>query len=136
MATKKINPEQLGEALNEIIDEYAHRVVNDSKDELLAIGKLTVKTAQAYASRIGRGRYAKSLSMQEEADSGRAYMGARVQIYSKQYRIAHLLEHGHTKVSRTGKPLGMTKAFPHFAPAEKLAVSMLEQRIKQVIQRS
>lgn len=132
MASRKIKPEQLGQAINEILNEYADEVVDNSKEAVESTAKMAAKTAQAYASRIGRGRYAKSIKTQ--ITDSTAY-GYTVTVHSTQYRIAHLLEHGHTLKIR-GKVRGTTRAFPHFAPAEAMAESMLEQKIKQAIQRS
>lgn len=133
MASRKIKPEQLGEAINEILTEYAETVTENSKEAVEATAKMAVKVAQSYASGIGRGRYAKSITSTKTESS---LYGTTVTIHSKQYRIAHLLEHGHAKVTRSGKVLGMTKAFPHFRPAEAMAESTLEQKIKQAVQRS
>lgn len=134
MASRKIKPGQLGEAINEILNEYANEVVESSKEAVISTGKMALKVAQAHASQIGRGKYARSLTMEEGADTGRVYMGTSVTIYSKQYRLAHLLEHGHVLKVR-GKVRGVTRAFPHFAPAEQYAIQMLPEKIKQVIQR-
>jgi len=133
MSTRKISPDQLGDAINDILTEYAETLVTDTKEAVQAAGKVALETAKAYASQIGHGNYAKSLSLKKTEDSGRAYMGAHVTIYSTQYRIAHLLEHGHAKVTHSGKVLGTTRAFPHFAPAEAVAESALESKIKQAI---
>ena len=132
MATKKIKPEQLGEAINEILTEYAEEVVDNSKEAVEATARSTVQIAQAYASGIGRGRYAKSIKSTKTEVT--AY-GTVVTIHSTKYRIAHLLEHGHPIVKK-GKAVGSAKAFPHFRLAEAKAETMLEQKVKQAIQRS
>lgn len=132
MANRKIKPEQLGEAINEILTEYADEVVENSTEAVEATAKMAVQVAQAYASRIGRGRYAKSIKSTKTETS---MYGTTVTIHSTQYRVAHLLEHGHVLKIR-GKVRGTTRAFPHFAPAEAMAETMLEQKVKQAIQRS
>lgn len=132
MANRKIKPEQLGEAINEILTEYADEVVENSKEAVDATAKMAVQVAQAYASRIGRGRYARSI---KSTKTETTMYGTTVTIHSTQYRVAHLLEHGHVLKIR-GKVRGTTRAFPHFAPAEAMAETTLEQKIKQAIQRS
>jgi len=127
---RKVNPDNLGEAINDILTDYAETVVTDMKGAVEATGKMAAETAQAYASRIGRGKYAKSIKS-KTTESGR--VSTTVTIYSTQYRIAHLLEHGHTKVTRSGKVVGTTRAFPHFAPAEAMAESTLVKKIEQAI---
>lgn len=132
MSSRKVTPDNMGAALNEILTDYFEAVVKDTKSAVEATGELAVKTARTYASRIGKGKYAKSLTMEKEADTGRVYMSASVTIYSKQYRLAHLLEHGHVLKSH-GRVVGATRAFPHFAPAEALAEATLQKKIEQAI---
>ena len=127
MANRKVTPENLGAALDEILTDYLDAVVTDTKEAVEATGKMAVETAQAYASRIGRGRYAKSIKLKTESSTS---FGTTVVIYSTQYRIAHLLEHGHKKVVH-GKALGTTRAFPHFAPAEAMAETTLVHKVEQ-----
>lgn len=130
MSTRKISPDQLGAAIDEILNDYADTVVHDMKEAVEATGKMAAETAQAYASGIGKGKYAKSIKAKTTASNT---FGTTVTIYSTQYRIAHLLEHGHAKVTRTGKVLGTTRAFPHFTPAEAMAESTLQRKIEQAI---
>lgn len=126
---KRIRPEELESAISEIVKEYSDQVVSDVKDAVEAAGKTTAKIAQAYASRIGRGKYAKSIKSKTTESSSFA---TTVTVHSTQYRIAHLLEHGHI-VKVHGKVVGTARAFPHFAPAEKQGGEILEQKVKQAI---
>lgn len=129
MSSRKVTPDNLGEVINEILTDYANTVVADAKEAVEETGKMAAKTAQAYASRIGRGKYAKSIKS-KTTEAGR--VSTTVTIYSTQYRIAHLLEHGHV-VKVHGKVVGTARAFPHFAPAEAMAETTLEQKIQQAI---
>lgn len=130
MSSRKVTPDNLGEVINEILTDYADTVVADAKEAVEETGKMAVKTAQAYASRIGRGKYAKSIKC-KTTEAGR--VSTTVTIYSTQYRIAHLLEHGHTIVDKNGEPRGTTRAFHHFSPAEEMAETTLERKIQQAI---
>ena len=132
MATRKVDPAHLGDAINDILNEYADTVVKDTNEAVEATGKMALETAKAYASRIGKGKYAKSLSLEKTEESGRVAVGTTVTIYSKQYRLAHLLEHGHV-VKVNGKVVGNTRAFPHFAMAEAMAEETLPKKIEQAI---
>lgn len=129
MANKKVKPANLGAAIDEILTDYAEKVVTDTKEAVEETGKLAAKTAQAYASRIGRGRYAKSIKSKTESSNS---FGTTVVVYSTQYRIAHLLEHGHVVKAR-GRIVGTARAFPHFAPAEATAETMLVRKIEQLV---
>lgn len=127
--SKKVTPEGLEAAVAEILEDYADQVVVDMKDAVKQTGKAAAKVAQAYASQIGRGRYAKSIKAKVTASNS---FGTTVTIHSTQYRIAHLLEHGHV-VKVHGKIVGVSRAFPHFAPAEAKAETMLIRKIEQAV---
>ena len=129
MSTRKVTPDQLEAAVAGILEDYAEQVAVDTKEAVQQTGKAAVKVSQAYAQRIGRGRYAKSIKL-KLTDSNS--FSTTVVIYSTQYRIAHLLEHGHV-VKAHGRVVGTARAFPHFAPAEAQAERMLEQKIKKAI---
>ena len=129
MSTRKVDPDHLGEAIDEILTEYANTVTKDVKSAVEATGKMAAETAQAYASRIGRGKYAKSIKAKTMSSTD---FETSVTVYSTQYRIAHLLEHGHV-VKVAGKVVGMTRAFPHFQPAEAMAEATLPKKVEQAI---
>ena len=130
MATRKISPDHIGEAINDILNDYTNTVVKDMKEAVEATGKMAAETAQAYASRIGRGKYAKSIKAKTEASTA---FGTTVVIFSTQYRIAHLLEHGPV-VKKNGTVVGTARAFSHFAMAEAMADATLPKKIEQAVQ--
>ncbi len=129
MSSRKVTPENLGEAINEILTDYANTVAKDVKSAVEQTGKMAAETAQAYASRIGRGKYAKSIKAKTMVSNS---FETSVTIHSTQYRIAHLLEHGHV-VKAGGKVVGTARAFPHFGPAEAMAESTLPKKVEQAI---
>jgi len=129
MSTRKVTPENLGQAINDILTEYANTVTKDVKSAVVETGKMAAETAQAYASRIGRGKYATSIKSKTTISNS---FETSVTVYSTQYRIAHLLEHGHV-IKAAGKVVGMTRAFPHFQPAEAMAEATLPKKVEQAI---
>ena len=129
MSTRKVTPENLGQAINDILTEYANTVTKDVKSAVVETGKMAAETAQAYASRIGRGKYATSIKSKTTISNS---FETSVTVYSTQYRIAHLLEHGHV-IKAAGKVVGMTRAFPHFQPAEAMAEAALPNKVEQAI---
>ena len=129
MSTRKVTPENLGQAINDILTEYANTVTKDVKSAVVETGKMAAETAQAYASRIGRGKYATSIKSKTMISNS---FETSVTVYSTQYRIAHLLEHGHV-IKAAGKVVGMTRAFPHFQPAEAMAEATLPKKVEQAI---
>lgn len=123
----KVTPENLEAAVAKILEDYRDQVAVDMKEAVEQAGKATAQIAQAYASRIGSGKYAKSIKSKTTETSS---FGTTVTIFSTQYRIAHLLEHGHV-VKAHGKIVGTARAFPHFAPAEAKAEELLVSKIKK-----
>lgn len=124
---KRVKPENLDAAISEILEDYRDQVAVDMKEAVEQAGKATAQIAQAYASRIGRGKYAKSIKSKTTETSS---FGTTVTIFSTQHRIAHLLEHGHV-VKAHGQVVGVARAFPHFAPAEAKAEELLVSKIKK-----
>lgn len=125
----KVTPENLEAAVAKILEDYADQVAVDVKEAVEQTGKATAQLAQAYASRIGRGKYAKSIKAKTTQTSS---FGTTVTIFSTQYRIAHLLEHGHV-VKSHGRVVGTARAFPHFAPAEQKGEELLMQKVRKAI---
>lgn len=125
----KVTPENLEAAVAKILEDYADQVAVDVKEAVEQTGKATVQLAQAYASRIGRGKYAKSIKAKTTQTTT---FGTTVTIFSTQYRIAHLLEHGHV-VKSHGRVVGTARAFPHFAPAEQKGEELLMQKVRKAI---
>ena len=132
MATRKVTADNLDTVINDILTDYFEDVAKNTDAAVEQTGKMALDVAKSYASMIGQGKYAKSLSLEKTEESGRVYVGTTVTIYSKQYRLAHLLEHGHI-LKVKGKVVGNTRAFPHFAPAEKMAEETLPKKIEQAI---
>lgn len=129
MANRKIKPAQLETALEEILQDYSEEVIGDTKTAVIESGKLAVEVARAHASGIGRGQYAKTIRSKVTVNNG---FYTEVTVYSTNYKIAHLLEHGHV-VKVRGRVAGTARAFPHFAPAEARAERFLENKVKQIV---
>ena len=125
----KVTPDNLEAAVAKILEDYADQVAVDVKEAVEQTGKATAQLAQAYASRIGRGKYAKSIKVKTTQTTT---FGTTVTIFSTQYRIAHLLEHGHV-VKSHGRVVGTARAFPHFAPAEQKGEELLMQKVRKAI---
>lgn len=125
----KVTPENLEKTIAKILDDYAEQVTVDMKEAVEEAGKATAKIAQAYAHQIGRGKYAKSIKSKTTETSS---FGTTITIFSTQYRIAHLLEHGHV-VKSHGKVVGVARAFPHFGPAEQQGEQILLQKVRKAI---
>ena len=123
MANRKVEIDQLANAVMEGLNEYADLATDKLKLAVENAGKRVKKEIAATAP--GTGKYAKSWRTKKTKESS---TDLEVTVYSPtRYRIAHLLEHGHAK--RGG---GRVRAIPHIAPAQDHA----EQEIERELERS
>ena len=84
----------------------------------------TVKDRISSTAPVRTGRYAKSWKTKVTKDTP---FTAEVTVYSPtQYRLAHLLEHGHAK--RGG---GRTPAQTHIEPAEQEGIDQFDREIRR-----
>ena len=140
MASKKVKLYDVEEAFNDILNEYKTEVAEASYQAVVAEGKDLVKDLRSRVDQAGikgTGAYKKSFAIKSEKKllGNTLVIGGTVVVYAKSpyYRLTHLLEHGHKIVSKSGKVTGTTKAYAHWAPAEKKAVESLEKRINEII---
>jgi len=134
MAKKIIKPEELSSALGDILEDYAADITeacDRSAETIAKYGAGELKTSAQNAGIKGR-KYINSFraDLLKESPLGNVYV-----IRSTQYRIAHLLEHGHLVVSH-GKITGKrTRSFRHWSKVEEDVSRKLEEAVKDVIKR-
>ena len=104
---------EIADALDGFTDDVAV-ALEKTKQEL---AKTAQKEVKAKAP-VRYGRYKKSLKIKKN--------GSGWVVYSTQYQLTHLLEHGHAK--RSG---GRTQAIPHWKPAEDLVFSQVAETFKR-----
>ena len=120
MASRKVEIEQLADAVMEGLNEYSGLAADKLKTAVQNAGKRVKKEIAATAP--GTGNYAKSWRTKKTKESS---TDLEVTVYSpKKYWLAHLLENGHAK--RGG---GRVEGKPHIGPAEETAIAELEQEI-------
>ena len=120
---KKIQIDQLAEAVNEQLEEYNKLSMEVVKAAVTKAGTAVKKDIGANAP-SKTGRYAKSWRTKKTKESSTVL---EVTVYSpSRYMLAHLLEHGHAK--RNG---GRVRAIPHIAPAEEVAEEQLMANIER-----
>lgn len=115
---KKVTPEQLGDAIAEILEGYGEDLTADCNRAAAEVAKYGSQELRDKAAEAGIGgrKYKNSFRWQllEETPFGNIYV-----IKSTQYRIAHLLEHGHIIASH-GKYTGeRTKPRRHWSEVEQ-----------------
>lgn len=130
----KVTPEGLGAAVNDILEAYTETLTEDcnkSAADLAKYGAEELKQKAASAG-IGGRKYKNSFRWQllKESPFGNIYV-----IRSTQYRIAHLLEHGHIIVSH-GKYTGKrTRARHHWTEVEQDVESKLLNAVAEAIKK-
>ena len=120
----KINPENLAKEITKSLAEYGQEVASEVKNATRKVAKETVtelKSTSPKSNSKRSGKYAKGWNAAVRTESA---TGISISVNDKEYRLVHLLEHGHAK--RNG---GRTKAIPHVAPAETKTNKKLEQEI-------
>lgn len=123
MSMRHVSADQMASAVMQELEKYKGIAVECVKGSVDSAAK-AVKDQIGAGAPVRTGKYAKSWSAKVTKDDA---FGKEITVYSKtQYRLAHLLEHGHAK--RGG---GRTAAQPHIAPAEQTGIEQLEQDIKR-----
>lgn len=119
----RIPPEQLGEVLAEMMEEYGvetrqrmceitKEVTKDTKNEVKK--HANVESGKRFPYRVGKYKKSISYKMKEEGYSDTGIVYAR----NHEYSLTHLLENGHNLWQAPGK---RTRAFPHWKYGEQLA---------------
>lgn len=126
MATVKVNPEQLGDAIDKILTEYFDGVETEATRLVAEVATETTAKLQV-TSLKDTGKYAKGWRVKQ---GKKAKARNEVEIYNTRYQLTHLLEHGHIKVVH-GTVLGFTAARPHIAQAEQEAIDRLLKGIEE-----
>ena len=125
----KVSVDKLGSAISDMLETYSQEVSREMPEIIKDITKDTVKDLKDRASKLFGGKeYKKSFKSKKITSTSDK---AVYKIYSEEYRLVHLLEHGHAIKNQTGKVYGKTPAKPHWQPAEEKAVKALEDRITE-----
>lgn len=126
-----VSVDDLARLIAKELEDYSEEVEQVVKETIEAVSKEalnSLKNDPVIKSLDGTGEYAKSFYIKDEYKvRGRNKGFYKLVIHNKKYRIGHLLEFGHAKIGG-----GRTRAFPHWATAQKIA-DTLEERIKEAI---
>lgn len=131
MASKKIKADELAITVGEMLAEYAgltEEVVETAAKQTLKDARTDVTARSPRGSRAAQDNYANSWRVDRPKWTKKGVLRGRV--YSEQYQLTHLLEHGHAM--RQG---GRAKAIPHIAPANDAAQAEFERLIKEGLQK-
>ena len=120
-----ISVDQLADAINAALQEYAALAAADMKKCISDAGKTVRKEIKSQAPKES-GQYGKSWRVKKVAEDSQT---VEYMVYSpRRYYLAHLLEHGHAK--RGG---GRVSARPHIAPAEEIGEEKLIQDLERAL---
>lgn len=119
-------PSEMDKIIMDELDDFVGVCVTDLQEASITAAKYAVKELKAKSPKGMSGAYAKG--WRQEPVKYRT--GVKTTVYNKdRYMLAHLLEHGHAKV--TG---GRTQPQIHIAPIEKEAGDKFEEEVKRRIE--
>lgn len=123
---QKIEINELGKAIQSIVDEYSDEAQKVVEETLPKVGKDAVKELKKRSPKK-TGKYSKGWKSKVEKDR----LGSKVVVYNKtSYQLTHLLEKGHA--NRGG---GRTNGIPHIKPTEDKAVEEALKIIKEGLEK-
>lgn len=124
--SKNISINNLGSAIQDVLEEYQEKVEETVKEVLPKVGKEAVKELKSTSPKR-TGRYAKGWKSEVEETR----IGTTVTVYnSDRYQLTHLLEKGHA--NRGG---GRTAARPHIRPTEQHAIKNAVDYLKKNLEK-
>lgn len=133
MAMIKSNQFTFTKDCMEILSEYKDLVMEDLVEASKATAKDAVKELKSTSPKGSTKKYAKGWTSKVTEKSSHS---VTVTVHNKdEYRLAHLLEHGHAVVSG-GRTVGHADEHVHIATAEANAEKNLEKRITELVRKA
>lgn len=124
---KKVQIDELADAIMEGLNDYYEEVNDGVKKEIQSAAEYCRDEIKAKAP-VLTGDYKKGWKIRKQYESTTTL---RLAVHNQtEYRLAHLLEHGHAK--RGG---GRVSGKPHIAPAVKKTEKKLDKRVEVVIKK-
>lgn len=128
---RTVQPGDLAETIEDILTEYSDEVIRDMPTTVQQVAKNAVKALKSEAAGLfGGTKYKGSFKSKKTTSTADQ---TTYTIYSTQYRVAHLLEKGHTIKNQTGLVYGVTAARPHWATVEESSGTELETELTKKI---
>lgn len=130
MSNQTITVDQLEDAISQILTEYgneAQEAINTASEK---IAKGAVEAVQA-AAPVGRrkGKYKKSIK-QKQTKKTPLEVEQVVYAEAPEYRLTHLLEHGHATSNGTGR----VAARPHWQKGQDYIDQKFEQEVRKELE--
>lgn len=129
MKNQTVKLDGLADALTSAISQYSDELIQNLPDAVKESAQETVKELKSKAGSLFKGtKYPKSFKTKKKTGHNGT---TTYTVYSTEYRIAHLLEHGHVVRNQTGKEYGISPAHPHWQPAEEVGIQTLEEKLSE-----
>lgn len=125
--SKTIKPDQLGEALGELMNTYNEQVTEKVNNAGRKAGKQLVDRTRATAPVGYRGAFRKSIALKEE-DAGHRMKKFIWHVKPPNHRLTHLLVKGHAT-----KDGGRTKADPFLTNALAEVLPEYEKDVEEAV---
>jgi hypothetical protein len=121
---------QLADAIGHELQAYSDSVSEKVGEAVQIVAKeVNDEIKQHVTFRERTGKYVKAFRI-KKINTGSKYNHSRIwYVRNPQYRLTHLLEHGHAL--RNG---GRTRAFPHIIFGEQLAERRMQELTEQAVQ--
>lgn len=123
-----VDPAQMAGEIQTILRNYGTALDLAVDEAAQVVGKEAVKELRATSPKGFRGKYAKGWTLKREKKG--TYI-----VYNKEYRLTHLLEHGHVTRKTTGKygNKTQTRALEHIAPVTEKVEQDFPEEINKLI---
>lgn len=129
MKNQTVKLDGLADALKSAISQYSDELIRDMPEAVKEAAQETAKELKSQAGSLFKGqKYAKSFKTKKQTGPNGI---TTYTVYSTEYRLTHLLEHGHVIKNQTGRVYGMTQARPHWKPAEEAGIKLLEEKLSE-----
>lgn len=127
-----IKPEDLAKVITEEMQKFAGATDEVVAEAVNKVAKETVAKLKQTSPKGSTGAYAQSWRA-TTLKGGKHYSGKVIHAGDGEYRLTHLLEHGHAVV-RGGRVVGHAPAQPHIEAAEQAAITSLMEEIKKGVE--
>lgn len=125
----KVSIDELAKLIADDLAEYSEEVEEEIAITIDKVAQEALQATKDSAAISHLDHYKKGFYIKNEYKARGNKGQYKLRIAQRNYRIAHLLEHGH--VTRNG---GRTRAFPHWANGQKVA-NTLPDKIREALEK-